>query len=399
MNILTSSIALKAVLFSLLLTVFISFSYGQASFRKMIGETDFYNRGNSVKQTPDGGYVVVGRTVSFGGGGVQAYLIRTDAIGNTLWSKNYGGRGSEEGHCIQVTHDGGFIITGYSNSFGSGKKDVYLLRTNGDGDTLWTKTYGGAGIDGGMSVWECKDHGFIIAGETYSYGKGTVNAYLIRTDSKGDTLWTRVFGGNGIEQGNSVQETSDGGFIITGRTNSFGAGDYDVYLIRTDNKGHKLWMQTFGGTGSEEGKAVKQTNDNGFIIAGYTKSFGAGGTDMYLIKVDKDGNEEWTKTFGGRTDDIATGVAQTHEGGYIAAGYSNSFGRGVDAYLVRTDEKGNVKWANTYGDESDDFGNAVDQTEDGGFVIGGSTVRSAIQGEKSEKIKNVYLVKIDASGN
>ncbi|HHZ66017.1 MAG TPA: hypothetical protein EYN38_02270 [Flavobacteriales bacterium] len=373
--------------------------YGQASFKKSIGETDFYNRGNAVQQTKDGGYVVVGRTVSFGGGGVQAYLVKSDAIGKTLWTKQYGGRGSEEGLSIRETADGGFIITGYTNSRGAGKTDVYLIKTKSTGDTLWTRTYGGIGLDQGNSVWETKDGGYIIAGETYSFGKGTVNAYILKVKQNGDTAWTKVYGGSGIEQGNSVQETSDGGFIITGRTNSFGAGDYDVYLIRSDIKGKKMWMQTFGGTGSEEGNCVAQTADGGYIITGYTESFGAGGVDVYLVRADKDGNQMWTKTFGGKTDDYGMSVQQTHDGGFVVAGYSNSFGRGIDAYLIRTDENGNVKWTSTFGDDSDDYGNSVDQTDDGGFVIGGSTVISQPEGEKLEKTKNVYLIKTDATGN
>ncbi|MBL4578019.1 MAG: hypothetical protein JKX74_06065 [Flavobacteriales bacterium] len=371
-------------------------SFAQASFSTTAGQTDFYNRGNSVRQTPDGGYIVAGRTVSFAGGGVQAYLVKTDAVGKTLWAKDYGDRGSEEAFSVQVTHDGGFVFTGYSNSI-NGKGDVYLVRTNAAGDTAWTRTYGGQGIDGGNSVAETKDHGFVIAGETYSYGHGTINAYLIRTNEKGDTLWTHVFGGNGIEQGNSVQETTDGGFIITGRTNSFGAGDYDVYLIRTDAAGKKLWMQTFGGTGSEEGRSVQQTKDGGFIITGYTMSYGQGGADVFLVRADKNGNQLWTRTYGGATDDFGKAAEETHDGGFVISGYTNSFGKGVQAYLIRTDKDGNKVWEYTYGDESDDFGNSVDQTNDGGFIIGGSTVRSS-GGDTAEKVKNVYLIKTDASG-
>ena len=385
---------ITCVIFALI--AFSNQSFAQASFTTTIGQTDFYNRGNDVKQTPDGGYIVAGRTVSFGGGGVQAYLVKTNGTGVTQWTQDYGDSGSEEAHSIQLTHDGGFIFTGYSNSM-NGKGDVYLVRTDGDGKMLWEKTYGGLGIDGGNCVWETKDHGFVIAGETYSYGHGTVNAYMIRTDEKGDTLWTKVFGGNGIEQGNSVQETADGGFIVTGRTNSFGAGDYDVYLIRTDSKGNKIWMQTFGGTGSEEGKSVQETADGGFIIAGYTMSYGKGGADVFLVRADKDGNQIWAQTFGGATDDFGRAAEETHDGGFVVVGYSNSFGNGVEAYLVRTDAEGNKVWQYTYGEDSDDFGNSVDQTKDGGFVIGGSTVKSS-GGETAEKIKNVYLIKTDASG-
>ena len=384
------------VLFSLLSK---EFSFGQTSFQKTIGETDFYNRGNSVKQTKDGGYIVAGRTVSYSGGGVQAYLVKTNPDGSTLWSKNYGGPGSEEATSIQVTYDNGFIFTGYTNSFGEGNKDVYLVKTDGNGDTLWTRAYGGPGIDGGNSVWETKDHGFIIAGETYSFGSGNVNAYLIRTNEAGDTLWTCVFGGNGIEQGNSVKETSDGGFVITGRTNSFGAGDYDFYLIKTNKNGDKTWMQTFGGSGTEEGSSVIQTKDGGFAITGYTKTFGEGGTDVYLARADANGNQIWTKTFGGKTDDYGMELLETADGGFIIAGSTNSFGNGVAAYLIRTDVGGSALWTKTYGKESDDYGNSLGKSADGGYVIAGSTIYTAAEGETIEKITNVYLIKTTATGN
>ena len=166
MNTLTINRLKTLFLFTLLGFIALSGElFAQASFSTTAGQTDFYNRGNSVKQTPDGGYIVAGRTVSFGGGGIQAYLVKTDATGGTVWSKDYGERGSEEATSIQVTHDGGFVFTGYSNSI-NGKGDVYLVRTDNKGDTLWTKVYGGLGIDGGNCVWETKDHGFIIAGET-----------------------------------------------------------------------------------------------------------------------------------------------------------------------------------------------------------------------------------------
>ena len=170
-----------------------------------------------------------------------------------------------------------------------------------------------------------------------------------------------------------------------------------MYLIRTDNKGKKIWMHTFGGSGSEDGRSVKQTNNGGFIITGYTMSYGQGGSDIFLIRADKDGNQIWTQTYGGATDDLGNAVQETHDGGFVIAGHTNSFGNGVDAYLIRTDSDGNRVWEYTYGENSDDFGNSVDQTSDGGFIIGGSTVGTS-DGGTAEKVKNIYLIKTDASG-
>ncbi|PCJ85350.1 MAG: hypothetical protein COA57_07735 [Flavobacteriales bacterium] len=367
----------------------------------MYGKTDFYDRGNAVSQCRDGGYIIVGRTVNFKSKrGVDAYLVRTNALGDTIWTKTIGDKGSEEAYSVQQTADDGFIITGFSDSYGSGSLDVYLIKTNAKGDPEWTKAYGGSEVDRGYSVQQCADGGYIITGETYSFGNGGVNAYLIRTNAKGDTLWTKVFGGNGIEEGRSVQETTDGGYVITGATNSFGAGDYDIYLIRTDNEGEMVWTKTFGGSGTEKGYSVFETEDKGFVIAGNTESYGMGGSDIYLIRTGANGIEFWSKTYGGKNDEYGHSVQQIADGGVIIAGYTNSKGAGgKDVYLVRTDENGDVIWERTYGSDSDECGKSVQQTSDGGFAVAGNKITMSSSGIDAEKIKDIFLIKTDAKGD
>ncbi len=162
-------------------------------------------------------------------------------------------------------------------------------------DTLWTRTYGGDDWDRGESVQQNSDGGYIIAGLTKSYGAGNDDVYLVKTDSIGDTLWTKTFGGIEIDRGYSVQQTSDEGYIITGETNSYGAGNGDVYLIKTDASGNMQWDKTFGGTASDRGESVQQTSDGGYIIAGWTHSYGAGYFAVYLIKVGPSGGIEEEK--------------------------------------------------------------------------------------------------------
>jgi hypothetical protein len=167
--------------------------------------------------------------------------------------------------------------------------DFYLIKTDSSGDTLWTRTYGGDDIDEGFSVQQTADGGYVIAGVTESFGAGDMDVYLIKTDSSFDTLWTRTYSGEGDDHGYSVQQTDDGGYVIAGFTESFGAGEEDVYLIKTDSSGDTLWTRTYGGVGFDYGRSVQQTEDGGYVIAGYTNSFGAGGADVYLIKTDPDG--------------------------------------------------------------------------------------------------------------
>jgi hypothetical protein len=243
----------------------------------------------SIARNSDGGFVVAGVTYSFGSGRPNVYVLRTDSVGDTLWTRAYGGANEDYAFSARQAVDSGFIICGTTYSFGAGQSDVYLIKTNAAGDTQWTRTYGGAEHEHGHSVSQTADSGYVICGTTYSYGAGGADIWLIRTNANGDTLWTRTFGGDTADLGHSVAQTADHGFILCGQTASFGAGDYDAWLIKTDSIGDTLWTRTFGGGSDDVGYSVQPTNDGGFVVAGMTKSLGAGGADFYLIKTDASG--------------------------------------------------------------------------------------------------------------
>ena len=312
------------------------------TFERTYGGTS-EDGGFSVQETQDGGYIIAGMTYSFGAGSADVYLIKTDSAGDTVWTKTYGGTGWNEGHAVQETQDGGYIIAGFTEPFGSSLKDVYLIKTDSVGDTVWTKTYGGTDSDYGNSVQATQDGGYIIAGTTWSSGAGSSDVWLIKTDAVGDTVWTKTYGDTNSEYGYSVQETQDGGYIIAGTTYSFGVGSGDVYLIKTDAVGDTVWTKTYGWTGWDEGHAVQATQDEGYIIAGFTESFGYW-RYVYLIKTDSAGDTVWTKTYGGEDWDIGYSVQETQDGGYIIAGWTGSFGAGwYDVYLIKTDSLGNTE--------------------------------------------------------
>ncbi|RKX69193.1 hypothetical protein DRP53_08950 [candidate division WOR-3 bacterium] len=364
-----------------------AFAQPDILWTKTFGGT-YDDYGLSVQQTTDGGYIIAGYTYSYGAGEADVYLIKTDANGNALWTKTFGGTSDEYGYSVQQTTDGGYIIAGWTKSYGAGGGDVYLVKTDANGNTLWTKTIGGTSGDWGRSVRQTADNGYIIAGITFSYGAGGGDVYLIKTDADGDTLWTRTFGGSSWDEGYSVQQTSDGGYIIAGYTKSYGAGEADVYLIKTDADGNALWTKTFGGTSGDWGRSVRQTTDNGYIIAGRTYSYGAGDDDVYLIKTDADGDTLWTKTFGGSSWDEGYSVQQTTDGGYIIAGWTKSYGAGgYDVYLIKTDADGNTLWTKTIGGTSNDRGRSAQQTTDNGYIIVGYTLSYGAGGY------DVYLIK------
>jgi len=211
---------------------------------------------------------------------------------------------------------------------------------------VWMKTFGGGKEERGQSVQQTDDGGYIITGTTYSFGAGSFDVWLIKTDQNGNKIWDKTFGGKSADFGNSVQQTTDGGYIIAGSL----SWDRLLFLIKTDRNGNMIWNDTFGGSGEEEGKSVQQTVDGGYIITGYTNSFGNGYSDVWLIKTDSDGNKVWDNTFGGTSFDYGTSVQLTTDGGYIITGYTNSFGNGYsDVWLIKTDSDGNKVWDNTFG--------------------------------------------------
>jgi hypothetical protein len=332
------------------------------------------DQGISVQQTSDGGYIITGTTYSFGASGLNVYLIKTDSFGDTMWTKTYGGTDYDYGHSVQQTSDGGYIIVGGTHSFGAGSGDVYLVKVDLSGDTTWTKNYGGTALDWGRLVQQTSDEGYIIAGTTESFGAGGYDVYLIKTDSLGDTLWSKTYGGGADDCGCEVQQTSDGGYIIAGYTSSFGAGSADVYLVKVDLSGDTIWTKTYGGTNMDRGFSVQETSDDGYIIAGTTVSFGAGAFDVYLIKTTSFGDTMWTKTYGGTNWDEGRSVQQTSDDGYIITGYISSFGAGdTNVYLLKTDTEGDTLWTKTCGGAGIDIGNGVKQTTDNGYVIVGYT--------------------------
>ena len=345
------------------------------------------DEGHSVQQTSDGGFIITGLTQSFSTG-CDIYLIKTDSAGDLLWQKTFGGYNYDSGHSVQQTSEGGFIIVGNTVSFGAGSSDVYLIKTDSNGESQWQKTFGGLYFDYGRAVQQTTDGGFIITGGTSYIIGGDYDVYLIKTDSNGVSQWQKTFGGNGSDSAESVQQTTEGGFIIAGRTYSFGAGSSDVYLIKTNSDGNSLWQKTFGGISGDLGYEVRQTIDDGFIITGSTVC------DTYLVKTDSAGNLLWQKNFGGSDLDYGYSVQQTYDGGFIIAGETISYGAGnYDVYIIKTDPNGESQWEKTFGGSGWDSAESIQQTVDGGFVIAGST-NSFGAGDY-----NVYLIKLAATAD
>jgi hypothetical protein len=294
------------------------------------------DRAFSVQQTVDAGYIMAGGTTSNGAGGEDAWLIKTDSSGNKTWDKTFGDTGDDLALSVQQTADGGYVLAGWTESYGAGAYDAWLIKTDSSGNKTWDKTFGGTSWEYISSVRQTADGGYVLSGETASFGAGGRDAWLIKTDPSGIKTWDRTFGGTSWDYASSVRQTSDGGYVLSGGTQSFGAGDYDAWLIKTDSSGNETWDKTFGGTRDDQAYSVQQTADGGYVLSGHTVSYGVGNEDAWLIKADSSGNKTWDKTFGGTFNEEAWSVQQTGDGGYVLAGPTDSYGAGnEDAWLIK----------------------------------------------------------------
>ena len=330
--------------------------------------------GNSLIQTSDGGYAIAGNTSSFGAGENDVYVVKLDAKGNLQWTKTIGGPDIDESQSLIQTSDGGYAIAGTTKSFGAGEPDVYVVKLDANGNLQWTKTIGGENWDVSFSIIQTSDGGYAIAGATKSFGAGEWDVYVVKLDAKGNLQWTKTIGGEKTDVGESLIQTSDGGYVIAGVTQSFGAENPNVYVVKLDASGNLQWTKTIGGGKGETGESLIQTSDGGYAITGLTITFGAGKWDVYVVKLDANGNLQWTKTIGGPDYDQGKSLVQTSDGGYAITGSTTSFGAGgEDVYVVKLDAKGNLQWTKTIGGPEDEKGNSLIQTSDGGYAIAGET--------------------------
>lgn len=333
--------------------------------------------GYAVQETRDGGYIIAGYTRSFGTvSGRNVWLIKTDIMGNLQWHNTFGGNADDEAYAVHQTADGGYIIAGYTKSFGSGLMDAYLIKTDSMGNFVWERMFGGAQDDEAYGVLQANDGGYIIAGATSSFGAGSRDAFLIKTDANGTELWRRPFGGLSSDGARNVQKTSDGGFILSGWTFSLGpAAVGNAVLYKADSLGNQQWAKAYGGTDVDRGLYVQQTPDGGYIFTGYTASIGAGNDDAWVVKTDNLGNEAWSKTFGGTVRDYGNSIALTPDGGYIITGYTISFGAGGDdLWMIKLNSSGTEEWRKLLGGTASDVGYDIKVTRDGSYVVTGHTL-------------------------
>jgi len=332
-----------------------------------------WDRAKSLVVTSDGGYAIVGYTNSFGEGGGDAWLVKTDANGNMIWNKTYGGESFDPAISLVATSDGGYAIVGFTSSIGAGAADFWLVKTDSSGNMVWQQAYGGTGDDRAYSVVAASDGGYALAGYTNSFDSEDYDFWLVKTDSSGNMEWNQTYGGTEYEYAFSLVAISDGGYAIVGETGSFGS-EGDFWLVKTDVSGNMLWSRNYGGAKYERAYSLVVSSDGGYVIAGSITNSDEN-VDFGLVKTDSSGNMVWQKTYGetagdyGFSEDSPNSVIKTVDGGYAIAGFTGPSATGVDAWLVKTDANGDMEWNQTFGESGDDLAYCVVQTGDGGYVL------------------------------
>ncbi len=351
----------------------------QISFERYYNNLNSYH-GSSVQQTFDGGYVITGvhSVTTFNN---NLVLFKTDSVGNLLWIKSYGGPNNDGGQCVKQTLDSGFVIVGTKDYNSTSDSKIWLLRTDKNGDTLWSKSIiAGLGANVGYYVEQTTDTGFIICGYTSAVGAGSYDVFIVKSDLNGDTVWTKTFGSQYADAAYCIKQTIDGGYIVTGYYGTSLPFNSDVYVIKTNAIGDSLWTRKYGGCRSDVAHSVEETSDGGYVLGGMTSSFSDTiFWNMYLIKTNANGDTLWTKDYGLPGSENIYSVRQTSDNGFMLFGNING------ASIVKTNSVGDTLWTKSYNGIAW-FG---DLTADGGCII---------TGDFGQFGNSIYLLKTDSSG-
>jgi hypothetical protein len=280
--------------------------------------------------------LITGRTNYYGEGDLDLLLLKVDPEGQLLWNRTIGSTGDEWMWEIEKTSDGGYALAGRTNSYGAGLNDYWLLKTDAEGIPEWNVTLGGVEDDRARSLLITDDEGYLVHGWSSSYGAGMIDFWLVKTDINGNAQWNKTYGGTEIERGIPLVNSEDGGYVLAGSTVSYGTGSNDFYLVKTDVNGDMIWNKTYGGESGETVGYLLNTIDGGYALVGYTESFGAGSRDIYMVLTDSEGKLLWNTTFGGSEYEGLGFSINTSDGGYLIGGNTQSYGNGeTDSFIIK----------------------------------------------------------------
>ncbi|WP_455392410.1 CARDB domain-containing protein, partial [[Eubacterium] cellulosolvens] len=341
-------------------------------FRTYTGLPMGDDKGYSVQQTSDGGFIIAGETETSLNKS-DYWLLKTNEMGIIQWHQNFGGLYKDWCNSVIQTADGGFITVGVTDTFAGNREDAFVVKTDNSGKVKWQRSYGGLMDDGAESIVQTPDGGYIIVGHTYSTGNGESDVWIFKVNNSGLVQWEKTFGGKYYELGNAIIPASGGGYIIVGHTDSFIDLGSGILLIKINSTGDVEWNEIYVGGGGI-GHEVQSTPDGGYIIVGELMKSGYYGKDIALIKTDGSGEDQWSKRFGGRKNDRGFSISQTQDGGYILVGETYSHGAGYnDIWLIKTNNTGEIEWDRCIGGAKNDTGYEIQVLSDDGYVIVGAS--------------------------
>jgi hypothetical protein len=325
----------------------------------------------AVVENTNGDLFIVGSTQSYGAGGQDVYVIKTDEKGNTIWTKTFGGAANEEANEVIFSSDGNLLILGNTSSYGAGGNDVYLLKIDTTGALLWQKNYGGAANESGEDIMQTPDGNYMISGATASYGSGARDMYVLKINTFGTVIWSKTFGGIADDGAVSLCNADSGKVMLFGYTDNYGALNRDWYVLKINSIGDSLGSWLYGGAEYEQAASIEPTSDGNFVILGHTASFGHIEHNMYAAKITSNGAIVWENNYGGAFHDGGEHGKQSSDGGYILAGSTMSFGNNSEqAYLVKTDASGNMLWQKDFGGDNNDLAYNMIETQSAYILVG-----------------------------
>jgi len=396
------------LLFSTLLALNLHAQNPVISWQKSLGGSN-EEIASSIQQTSDGGYIVAGYSGSTNGevtgnhGNGDYWIVKLSSTGDTIWQKSLGGSLSDMANSIQQTSDGGYIVAGYSSSTNGdvtgnhGVYDYWIVKLSSSGTIIWQKSIGGSSQDYTSTIQQTSDGGYIIAGSSQSTNgdvtgnHGNFDCWIVKLNSSGTLIWQKSLGGSGDDFAYQIRQTSDGGYIVAGVSSSTNGdvtenhGNEDYWIIKLNSSGVLMWQKSLGGSGTDVAYSIQQTSDGGFIVAGYSGSNDSdvtgnnGSDDYWIVKLSPVGDTIWQKSLGGSGADVATSIQQTSDGGFIVAGVTSSndgdmsgiHHGGIDYCIIKLNSTGNILWHKLLGGSNEEITYSIQQTSDYGYIVAG----------------------------
>lgn len=351
-----------------------------------------YNYGEKAIQTKDNGYLLLGNKTGFMGN-TDVYIVKINSTGKIVWDKAFGDTQINWAEDFIQTSDKAYMITGYTTSGENNDYDILIMKIDTSGNLLWKKNYGGEKWDLGHSITETLDKGFLISGETYSEGNGNNDILLLKINSNGDSIWNKSYGGTLHDAAHDITRCQDSSYLITGYTNSYGNGAFDMYILKVNQLGDTIWTKTIGGPLDDKAFSGIENKNHEIVLTGSTLNYNAKKQDGIIVKTDSIGNYKWERLIGGDNNEEFYEIIENINGGYFITGYTESYGYAgtKDCYSILTNSDGWFIGGPTYGRENFDISKSCIQTSDKGYLTIGSTESLGLG------LSNILIVKRDSN--